>query len=135
MNLGETTTKPVLTGAVAAARSTLLFKEYRTSNIAGMQLLSFVVIGGSAALGSWAFDAFSNTVIKMIPQNPNWANAESLVVRLGLTGGATAAALKFRAGIPNQNLIKAVGLGAASKASGEWISTNVVKVGTNLLFA
>jgi hypothetical protein len=135
MNLGETTTKALLTGAVAAAGSTLLFKEYGTSNIAGMQLPSFVVIGGSAALGSWASDAFSDTVIKMIPQNPNWANAESLVVRLGLAGGATAAALKFGAGIPNQNLIKAAGLGAASKASGEWISTNVVKVGTNLLFA
>jgi len=36
------------------------------------------------------------------------------VVRLGLARGATAAALKFGAGIPNQNLIKAVGLGAAS---------------------
>jgi hypothetical protein len=135
MNLGETTTKALLTGAVAAAGSTLLFKEYGTSNIAGIELPSMVVIGGSAALGSWASDAFSDTVVKMIPQNPNWANAESLVVRLGLAGGATAAALKFGAGIPNQNLIKAAGLGAASKASGEWISTNVVKVGTNLLFA
>ncbi len=71
----------------------------------------------------------------MIPQNPNWANAESLVVRLRLAGGATAAALKFGAGIPNQNLIKAFGLGVGSKAAGEWISSNVVKVGTNLLFA
>jgi len=67
MNLGETTTKALLTGAMATAGSTLLFKEYGTSNIAGMQLPSFVVIGGSAALGSWASDAFSNTLIKMIP--------------------------------------------------------------------
>jgi len=135
MNLGETTTKALLTGAVAAAGSTILFGEYGTSNIGGIQLPSMVVIGGSAAIGSWASDALSDSVIKMIPQNPNWANAESLVVRLGLAGGATAAAMKFTTGLPNENLLMAAGLGAGSKAAGEWISTNVVKVGTNLLFA
>ncbi len=135
MNLGETTTKALLTGAVAAAGSTILFGEYGTSNIGGVNLPSFVVIGGSAALGSWASDAFSETIIKMIPQNPNWASAESLVVRLGLAGATTAGALKFTAGLPNDNIPLAFGLGAGSKAAGEWISTNVVKVGTNLLFA
>jgi hypothetical protein len=135
MNLGETTTKALLTGAVAAAGSTFLFGEYGTSNVAGIQLPSFVVVGGSAALGSWASDAFSDTVIKMIPQNANWASAESLVVRLGLAGATTAGALKFGAGLPNGNIPLAIGLGAASKASGEWLSANVVKVGTNLLFA
>jgi len=135
MNLGETTTKALLTGAVAAAGSTVLFGEYGTSNIGGVNLPSFVVIGGSAALGSWASDAFSDTILKMIPQNPNWANAESLVVRLGLAGATTAGALKFTAGLPNDNIPLAIGLGVGSKAAGEWISTNVVKVGTNLLFA
>ncbi len=125
-NLGETTIKALLTGAVAGAGSALLFGETQNSNLGGMQLPTFLVIGGANAIGSWVSDAFSDNIISKIPQNPQWAHAESLAVRLGLSGGASALAMKITTGLPNENILKAGALGAASKAGAEWINDNII---------
>ena len=130
-NFSDTTIKALLTGAVACVGSAYLFGETSNYNVAGLSLPSFVIIGGSAAGGSWVADAFSDNIINMIPQNPKYAKAESLAVRLGLAGATTALAMKFTTDLPNENLIKAVALGAGSKGAGEWINTNVVSVQRN----
>jgi len=130
-NFGETTIKAALTGTVAAAGSALLFGETQNSNIGGMQLPTYLVIGGANAVGSWVSDTFSDNIISKIPQNPQWAHAESLAVRLGLAGGASAIAMKVTTGLPNENILKAGALGAASKASAEWINDNIISAKRN----
>jgi len=125
-NLGENTIKSLLTGVVAGVGSVMVFGETQSSNIVGMVLPSYLVIGGSAFAGSWVSDMVSDNIIRRIPQNPNWANAESLVVRLGVAGLATAGALKLTTGLPNENIPKAIALGAGAKIGGEWISNNVI---------
>lgn len=126
MNLSETTIKALLTGAVASVGSVVLFGETQNSNIYGMNLPTYLVIGASGAVGSWVSDAFSDNIIRKLPNNAKWANAESLVIRLGLAGGATAMSMKLTTGLPNENIIQAAALGGGSKALGEWVNNNVV---------
>lgn len=124
--LGEETTKALLTGAVSAVGSIVLFGETEQANLMGISLPAYLIVGGASAAGSWVSDVFSDNVIRMLPQANEWKHVESLAVRLGLAGGASALALKFTTGMPDSNLIKSFGLGAASKAAGEWTFNNVV---------
>ena len=128
MNLGENTTKALLTAAVAGIGSSLLFGETGTTEIGGFNFPIPVMVGASAGAGSWASDAFSDTILSSIPQNANYAKAEKLAVKLGVCGAATAFAMKMTTGLPNENILKAVGLGAASRAGADWISDNVINV-------
>jgi hypothetical protein len=70
----------------------------------------------------------SDNIISKLPQSAEWAKAESIAIRLGVAGSASALALKFTTGLPNENLIKAAALGAGAKVGGEWISNNVINV-------
>jgi hypothetical protein len=133
MNLGDTTIKAGLTGVVAAVGASMLFGESGNSNVAGISLPTPIVIGAACAGGSWVSDMVSDNIISQIPQSVEWAKAESLAIRLGVAGGASALALKFTTGLPNENLIKAAALGAGSKAAGEWINTNVVSMARSSL--
>jgi hypothetical protein len=126
MNLGETTTVALLTGGIAAAGSMLLFGETGNTTIGGISLPTPVIIGASAGVSSWASDAVSDMIIKKLPQSVNYANAEKLAVKLGVCGATTAIALKVTTGLPNENLIKAVALGAAARAAADWTNNNVI---------
>ncbi len=128
MNLSENTIKNLLTVAVGSVGAILAFGETGSSNIGMVTLPTYLVIGASAGIGGFAADMLSDGVIKRLPTNPRLQNVESLVVRLGLAGGGTALALKLTTGLPGQNVLKAAGLGAVSKAGGEWLNSNVISV-------
>ncbi len=124
MNLGETTTNALLTAAIAGVGSSFLFTDNGMANIGGISLPVPIVIGASAGAGSLVSDTFSDMILAKIPQSASFANAEKLTV--GLCGASTALALKMTTGLPNENLIKAVALGAGSRAASDWTMNNVI---------
>jgi hypothetical protein len=126
MNLGETTTNALLTAAIAGVGSSFLFTDNGMANIGGISLPVPIVIGASAGAGSLVSDTFSDMILAKIPQSASFANAEKLTVKLGLCGASTALALKMTTGLPNENLIKAVALGAGSRAASDWTMNNVI---------
>lgn len=129
MNFSENTIKNLLTAIVGGLGGVIVFGETGSSNIANMiNVPTYVVIGASAGVGGFVADMFSDNIIRRLPTNPRLMNVESLAVRLGLSGTGTALALKLTTGLPNENILKGFGLGAVSKAGGEWINNNVVSV-------
>jgi len=126
MNLGETTTIALLTGAIAGGASMFLFGESGNSNIGGISIPTPLLVGASAGVSSWASDAVSDMIIAKLPQSVNYANAEKLAVKLGVCGASTAIALKVTTGLPNENLLKAVALGAGARAAADWTNNNVI---------
>ena len=128
MNLGDTTIKAGLTGVIAGLASSMAFGQTnQLQSVGQLTLPAYAWIGGAAAAGSWASDAFSDNVLRKIPQNPKYANAESVAVRLGLAGAVNVAALRLLVGLPtNDSMIKAFGVGAGSKAAGEWVHSNII---------
>lgn len=132
MKLTENTSKAILTGAIAGMSSALLFGENGTSSIGGMSIPTPAVIAAAGFAGSYVGDTFSDNVIKMLPkQSTQASNAEKFAVKMALSGGACAAAMKIGLNIPNDNLIKAAALGAGSKAGADYITNQVVNTKTN----
>ena len=126
MNISENSTKALLTAGVAGLAASMIFGESGNSTIAGISLPAPLVIGAAGAAGSFVSDSFSDTVLNMIPQSVNSQRVEATVIKLGLSGGATAGALMLTTGLPSENLLKAVGLGAGSKIVGDWTANNIV---------
>ena len=125
-SLQESTIKALLAGGIGAVGSTLLLKEYGSSNLFGARIPNFALIGATTGASSWVSDMVSDNIIRQIPQVAGWAQAESLAVRLGVCAASTAAIMRIVIKIPSENTMKAALFGAGCKVSSEWVFNNVI---------
>ena len=119
--------KGLLTAAVAAAGSYLLLGESEPMSLpfVNISVPSGLIVGVSCGVGSIAADSLSEYAINMIPQNKSLQRFKSTAVKLGISGLATAAAIKLTSGTDIGNLGPAVMIGVASKACGDCSYDNV----------
>lgn len=126
-NLSDNTTKAILTGAIAGLASYLVYGEAGTVNVVGLGAPAYLAIGGAAALGSYTSDMYIDSAIQYLPQSQSFKNIESIATKVGLSGAATAIALKLLVNIPNENLFRAFVVGGGSKIVGDFTYDNLGK--------
>ena len=126
-NFKEIGVKGLLTAAVAAAGSYLLLGESESMSLplVNISVPSGIIVGISCGVGSIAADTLSEYAINMIPQSKALQRFEGTAVKLGISGLATAAAIKLTSGTDIGSLGPAVMIGAASKLMGDWSYDNV----------
>lgn len=124
--------KAGLTAAVASIGAAVLFGENGEVPLAGFNIPSWALIGGSCAGASISADIAHQYVLPHLNSNSKLFNIESTALAVGSGGVASTLILKA-AGMPNEGFINAFALGAVSVVGGDYLSSKVVGK-QNLLF-
>ncbi len=121
-NLTDTVRKAAITGVIAGGASMLLFGQQGSTDLFGVSMDVNLGVGLANAASSIAADLAHEYVLPNLPMNAKYANAESALVGLGVSGGATAFLLN-RENIGDASSLNAFLLGAGSYAAGDYIDS------------
>jgi len=116
-NWRDITKKGVYAGAIGSVGAYLLFGETGQSSFMNMQLPAALTAGVGAGLGSVSSDLLSGYVINKLDQTNEMKSVESRVIKLGVAGVGTVAALKFGSGI--EPSLNGALLGVGAKFGGD----------------
>ncbi len=114
----------VCTAAVAGLATKMIFGDVNTVRYYDFAISAPLASASACALGSVASDVFSDQVIKRFAINNQIINSSTMAVQAGVCGAASAGVMYF-GGLPTQSLLKAFGLGAVSKLSGDYLNYKI----------
>jgi len=113
-NWAEMGKKAIYATGVASVGAYLLYGERGQGSFVGMQVPNALAAAGlGAGTGSLVSDAVSGYVISKLDQGDQIKTAEGTVVKLGISGLGTVAALKYGSGVDPS--LEGFLLGSASK--------------------
>ncbi len=125
--------KAIYTGAIASAASYLLLGEKGELNTLGnMSVPSSLAIGACVGVGSVVSDLGSDYLISMVDQSASVQSLETTGIKLGVAGLASVTALKLASGVDPS--VVGFGLGAGSKAAGDYTYNNLDNALLGMLF-
>lgn len=128
MNIAPTSKKiainAVMTGVVAGILTKYYFGDIENVEYFGMSVSAPFASGLGCGVGSVISDLTHELVIKRLGITNQMMNSASLGVQVGIGGVASAGVLYF-GGLPVQNVLPAVALGAGSKLAGDYLNYKV----------
>jgi len=108
--------KGLSTGIVASAGTYFLFGGSGGT----AELQNSLMVGGAVGGGSVASDLISENIIEKLNLPQNVKSLEELLVRSSICGASSTAILVGVVGMPTDNILKSVALGAGSKLGGDY---------------
>lgn len=110
----------LMTGVIAGALTKYYFGDIDYVKYFNMEISAPVATGLGCAAGSVVSDLTSEMIIKRLGVNNQIMNGATMAVNIGVAGGASGFVL-YLGGLPVQNMIPSVALGAASKLAADYI--------------